>query len=452
MKAVYIRGFKIDCFSGTFLGLFVVLIMTERIKNMTTTNLADMPFTEADYETHARNDLLASDPDEIDPENFPVLRTLPIGLIYQFFYVPQGPRLTPEYLCIRRPEMLGVPKSKLLEFRAFVSEWNLNWKTGLLRKELFTSESDHGFIPPKLKWILDAKTDVRLVFANERHNYEQYTALYHLLSRRTLEKFGLPLLSRGNWPNTFPNGLIHHVLPQDFNRQLEEALAYHLWPFLDVRGCPSAFSMDDPVKLLSHNLDYWMPFIDVVAQEKVESLGRVDFEDEKQRQLYEQHAKELPPEIRLERPHFGGHLWTGEDEARMATRRMIEIADKKGDLRSILDAVRSNRIKDDFSERWSYEREDFERKLYSKRNKIKVAFVELDETIPVHSCSAEVHENLLWQDFLALFDAKERRIVVCLRNGETRLGDIAKRLGYANHSAISKALARIRKKAKRFLE
>jgi hypothetical protein len=40
---------------------------------------------------------------------------------------------------------------------------------------------------------------------------------------------------------------------------------------------------------------------------------------------------------------------------------------------------------------------------------------------------------------------------VCLRNGTTKLGDIAASLGYANHSPISKALALIRKKAAKFL-
>lgn len=88
---------------------------------------------------------------------------------------------------------------------------------------------------------------------------------------------------------------------------------------------------------------------------------------------------------------------------------------------------------DDFSDRWSYAREDFERKLYRKRSKVKVAFVELDETIPVHGPYSEAEENLVWEDFLALLDPKERRIVVCLRSGFSNLTDVARQLGYANH-------------------
>ena len=69
----------------------------------------------------------------------------------------------------------------------------------------------------------------------------------------------------------------------------------------------------------------------------------------------------------------------------------------------------------------------------------------------MHSPRSEYTENLLWQDFSALLDVRERRSTVCLRNGTTKLGDIAAAMGYENHSPISKALARIRKKATEFL-
>jgi hypothetical protein len=103
------------------------------------------------------------------------------------------------------------------------------------------------------------------------------------------------------------------------------------------------------------------------------------------------------------------------------------------------------------SERRSNAREDFERKLYSKRSKVRVSFVELKDTLPVHGPASEYTDDLLWEDFAALLDRKERHVVVCLRSGTTKLGDIASELGYSNHSPVSKALARIRKKAERFL-
>jgi hypothetical protein len=117
----------------------------------------------------------------------------------------------------------------------------------------------------------------------------------------------------------------------------------------------------------------------------------------------------------------------------------------RGRLRGILDAVRSNRVEGDFSEHWTYAREDFERKLYRKRSKIKVRFVELTDTISLQGPETQVEGNLVLGDFLALLD--ERQIVVLLHSGYTKIGDVASILGYKNHSPVSRRLARIRQKA-----
>ena len=53
---------------------------------------------------------------------------------------------------------------------------------------------------------------------------------------------------------------------------------------------------------------------------------------------------------------------------------------------------------------------------------------------------------------MSLLDKKERRVTVCLRKGTVGAVDIAKELGYANHSPVSKALAKIRKKASDFFD
>ena len=130
----------------------------------------------------------------------------------------------------------------------------------------------------------------------------------------------------------------------------------------------------------------------------------------------------------------------------------VEEADADGQLRGILEAVRSNRVEDDFSEHWSYAREDFERKLYRKRSKVKIRFVELTDTIPVQGPETEVEANLVFADFLALLDRKERQVVVLLQSGVTKVGDVASILGYKNHSPVSKRLARIRKKAAEYFD
>ncbi|MBL7619878.1 MULTISPECIES: hypothetical protein [unclassified Frankia] len=99
-------------------------------------------------------------------------------------------------------------------------------------------------------------------------------------------------------------------------------------------------------------------------------------------------------------PRMGGPVWFGEDDAHDAVTEMVEAAERTGRLRGVLDAVRSHRIEDDFSSRWSYAREDFERKLHGKRRKVKVAFVELPDTIPMQGPDSEVSGRLVTHDFL----------------------------------------------------
>ena len=151
-------------------------------------------------------------------------------------------------------------------------------------------------------------------------------------------------------------------------------------------------------------------------------------------------------------PRMGGPVWVGEDDAREALVETIEAADQTGRLRGILDAVRSNRVEDDFSSRWSFAREDFERKLHGKRRKVRVRFVELTDTIPVQGPESEVLGSLVTNDFLALLDFRNRQIVVLLNSGVTSRTEIADILGYANHSAVSKRLTQIRRTAEAFFD
>ena len=64
----------------------------------------------------------------------------------------------------------------------------------------------------------------------------------------------------------------------------------------------------------------------------------------------------------------------------------------------------------------------------------------------------EVEASILFADFLALLDKRERQVVVLLQSGVTKVGDVAKILGYRNHSPVSKRLARIREKAAEYFD
>lgn len=81
-----------------------------------------------------------------------------------------------------------------------------------------------------------------------------------------------------------------------------------------------------------------------------------------------------------------------------------------------------------------------------------MAFVELTDTVPVQGPESEVLGNLVTNDFLALLDTVNKKIVVLLNSGITSKTEIALRLGYANHSAVSKRLAQIRKDAQDYFD
>ena len=65
----------------------------------------------------------------------------------------------------------------------------------------------------------------------------------------------------------------------------------------------------------------------------------------------------------------------------------------------------------------------------------------------MQSPETEVEDRVVFADFMALLDERERQVVVLLSRGFTSRTDIPAELGYANHSPISKRLAKIRRKA-----
>jgi hypothetical protein len=243
---------------------------------------------------------------------------------------------------------------------------------------------------------------------------------------------------------------VDRYLPVDFEARLSKAWASTVWRHLVPGSSISGFTTSDPIRLLAHNLDFWIPPVTEVIQEELRSWPEVD------------HGIAEGP-VPLEdgsvlegavaaNPRAGSDVWRGEEEAADVVRWTVEQADADGRLRGILDAVRSNRVEDDFSQRWTYEREDFERKLYRKRSKIKVRFVELTDTIPVQGPETEIVDRVVCGDFLALLNESDREVVVLLYSGVTKLTEVANIMGYSNHSPVSKRLKRIREQAARFFE
>lgn len=375
--------------------------------------------------------------EEVTPESFPSLYNVSAGMLFGGVIRPVEPEL-PEYVAIEmdRPN---------LELVGMVGQWNMLWEAGQFRRRFF----DEKELPAPIAKLADLGDTNMVLVPRSASRYFEYEPLYHLLTKSTLDRFGLPLLRRGQWPFLADYSGIDRFLVPDFGERLAKAWAWTVWPHLNSGSRLSAFSKNDPIRLLAHNLDFWVPPVTDVIQETLRTFPEVD------------KGKAAGPVTLFDgsvlegavtgNPRMGGPIWTGEHDAAQVVAETVEAADSTGQLRDVIDAVRSHRLADDFSARWSNAREDFERKLYRKRNKVRVRFVELTDTIPVQSPESEVLGKLVTSDFLALLDSQQREIVVLLSSGY-RQHEIAELLGYANHSPISKKLAQVRRQAEKYFD
>lgn len=403
----------------------------------------DVPFTAEERERFERENTFVSE-GHAGPEMFPRLFNISAGMMYRAVIRAEVPT-RPEFVTVpMTPARLGHEDSTS-EWLA-LHRWNWLWESAQFRRRYF----DEDELPPYMAKVAD-KGDLNVVFVPlTQSRYEEYAPLYHLIPRRTLERFGLPLLRGAQYPYSPASLVSERLLPSDFAPRLERAWAHTVWKHLMPASGLRSFAPDEPIRVLAHNLDYWLPPVVQVIEDTLRGfpLGGEHIEPGPAR-LFDESALEGAV---IGSPRKGGEIWQGEEQAAWALEDVIDVADEHGQLRGILDAVRSNRVADDFSSHWSYAKEDFERKLHSKRSKVKVTFVELTDTIPVQGPETQVVGSLVTGDFMALLDPRDRQVVVLLRSGMTSLTDIAAELGYANHSAVSKRLARIRAKAKAFFD
>lgn len=382
--------------------------------------------------------------DEADDALYPHLYHLSPRFFFQFLPRPAQPS-PPEFLYLPMPKRDSEAAHQRMSLYGLMAQWNLAWESAQLRPQMFGHNLAE--VAPNLRLREDANV---FLLPDTSNKIDVLLPLYMLLPRNTLERFGLPPLRRPTWPSSFMLGE-HDLFPQDVAQRVAAAFASLVWPFM-VSGSPqSAFRRDDSLVMLSHNLDFWLPHVFSVVQDRLRGLDLVEFENKKEPQKLRRLRRDAPEGVWVDRCRQGGSVWLGRDDARQALVKVVEKADHDGQLSGIIDGIRSNRVEEDFSSRWSFAREDFERKLYDKRAKVKVRFVELERAECVVGPHSDITDNLLWQDFVALLDRKERQIVVCLTRGTTKLTEIATELGYANHSPVSKALVRIREKVRKLL-
>lgn len=118
-------------------------------------------------------------------------------------------------------------------------------------------------------------------------------------------------------------------------------------------------------------------------------------------------------------------------------------------LAPVIELLHTRRAHEDFANRHSWIKEDFERQFYSKRAALKVELIETLDEAPVWSSEDnEGYGQALFRDVLAWLDRKERKLLLALRMGRTAT-EIAASNGLAGHASVSCRIARLKRKISR---
>ena len=122
---------------------------------------------------------------------------------------------------------------------------------------------------------------------------------------------------------------MEELLPTDFQKRLSRAFAEHIWKHINTGSGLASFSKTEPLAVLSHNLDFWLPYAIMVTESAMSSFERVEPESEEQREKLKMARQQDFEEVAIERPRMGGTLWCGEEEAAEATRKLVDLPTRR---------------------------------------------------------------------------------------------------------------------------
>lgn len=223
-----------------------------------------------------------------------------------------------------------------------------------------------------------------------------------------------------------------------FLRLLRMCYAVMIWPSVAdtcrLNDNIAVYSLVDPVvNLICSNIDLWI--IELMERGSIKSQA-----------WFEQN---LSPDQNLE---FGDWDFVTE-EIDAVTPDIIE----KNNFRPIIEHVRKNRCFEDFSYIQSRQKIDFYRKWYHTRTKHSerpkdgniidllnsdTSLEEAAETVSYVDTAEYIISQQFVNDFLAILSDKDRDILE-LRMEHYSYEDIAKKLGYRNHSGVIKRIKKI---------
>jgi len=250
-------------------------------------------------------------------------------------------------------------------------------------------------------------------------------------------------------------------LPAGYGHAASAAFSEYIWTRLAPRARfhPSFFAPRAPLRLLAGDARFWMHRLYRIALDRREDFGEGPTEPD-WKPLPELEAalrKQIPPEewdrYQVRRPLFGGDIWDIEDadERNEVIEQAISGSGVEESLQPVIELLHTQRAHEDFSSRYSWIKEDFERQFYSKRARLQVELVEtVDDALAWSTDDNEAYGDLLFRDVLAWLDRKERKLLLALRMGKTAT-EIARSGGLSGHASISRRIQRLKQKVARLL-
>jgi hypothetical protein len=347
-------------------------------------------------------------------------------------------------------------KFPALQFDSMIFQWNQSASGGWMRG---------GDIVDYFETLypgLNRRENPNLIFVPQRSDglTQLHVMLSSLLPDSTLRRMGIPRKPAG-----FELGLVGIRLEELGEKDAIEAeFSRYIWKKIApaARLSASYFSPSSPLRLLAGDTCFWMHRLYRLAMQRREELfPPVAKDEETWRPLSELRAAVLAalPEPEREqydvrRPLYGGDIWNENDSGERAAvlDEAINGLGVMDSLSPVIELLHTRRAHEDFSNRYSWIKEDFERQFYSKRAALKVELIETLDEAPVWSSEEnEGYGRILFRDVLAWLDRKERKLFLALRMGRTA-SEIATSTGLAGHASISRRIARLKQKISRLLD
>lgn len=348
---------------------------------------------------------------------------------------------------------LPEPENKSFEFIAHVHEWNATQRAGFLR----SSEAIDG-LRTYVPWLEERRNPNMILVPTYGTTSELDVMLASLLPDALLTNYGLErkrpslgLLMVGKSKPTY-------------GTKARSAFAQHIWSYLAPRARfnEGAFAPNSPLRLLAGDTRFWAHRLYRLALDRRDEYFEPTTHDDEGwkpiDELREAILGQLPEEdrhlFRVERPLMGGTIWDvfDADEREDVLKAAIDGDGVMESLEPVIDLLHRHRVHEDFSDRYSWIKEDFERSFYSKRSRLKVDLLETVDDAPAYDLEPnEPYEQVLFRDIIAMLDQKERRLVIALRMGKNA-STIARESGLRGHASVSRRIAALKAKVAGLLE